>query len=62
MLDVSFNCTGSMFCTASSDATARLYHTQTAQCTAVFQGHEGEISKVVFNPPGAVSIARFLFC
>ncbi len=32
--------------------TARLYQTLTAQCTAVFQGHEGEISKVVFNPPG----------
>lgn len=62
VLDVCFNCTGSMFCTASSDATARLYHTQTAHCTAVFQGHEGEISKVVFNPPGTARNMRGAVC
>ena len=38
--------------TASADGTARVYNTQTGACQAILIGHEGEISKVCFNPQG----------
>lgn len=31
---------------------ARIYNVFTGACTAILQGHEGEISKVSFNPQG----------
>ena len=35
---------------ASADGSARLYHTLTGVCQHTLVGHEGEISKVAFNP------------
>jgi dynein assembly factor with WDR repeat domains 1 len=37
---------------ASADSTACLYNTMTSKCLSRFEGHEGEISKVSFNPQG----------
>jgi WD40 repeat protein len=34
----------------SADGTARVYNTLTGVCTHTMIGHEGEISKVAFNP------------
>ena len=31
----------------------RVYNTSTFECTHVLEGHEGEISKAVFNPQGS---------
>ena len=31
---------------------ARVYNVFTGSCTQVLEGHEGEISKVCFNPQG----------
>ena len=30
----------------------RVYNVSTFECTTVLEGHEGEISKAVFNPQG----------
>ena len=38
--------------TGSSDKTCRVYNVATFACTGVLEGHEGEISKVIFNPQG----------
>jgi dynein assembly factor with WDR repeat domains 1 len=38
--------------TASADGTSRVYNTMTGACQAILIGHEGEISKVTFNPQG----------
>ena len=51
-MDVGFNSTGSKLVTASADGTSRVYNTQTGACQAILIGHEGEISKVCFNPQG----------
>jgi dynein assembly factor with WDR repeat domains 1 len=32
--------------------TMRVYNISNFTCTAVLEGHEGEISKAVFNPQG----------
>ena len=45
-----FDATGKRFVSASADATARIYNTMTGQCLHTLSGHEGEISKVSFNP------------
>lgn len=37
-------------CRCSADGTARVYNTLTGVCTHTLIGHEGEISKVSFNP------------
>lgn len=50
MLDVAFNSTGTKLATASADGNARIYNVFTGACTAILIGHEGEISKVTFNP------------
>lgn len=34
----------------SADGTARLYNSMTGVCSHTLVGHEGEISKVAFNP------------
>jgi len=67
VLDLSFNSTGTKLVTASADSTARVYNVHTSACTAILtgsieypisdmliilSGHEGEISKVSFNPQG----------
>mgnify|MGYP001977791068 CR=1 FL=1 len=38
--------------TASADGTARVYNTISGACQSILIGHEGEISKVCFNPQG----------
>lgn len=38
--------------TASVDMTMRVYNVTTFECTHVLEGHEGEVSKAVFNPQG----------
>lgn len=50
MLDISFNSTGTRLVTASADCTARVYNVHTGACIGILNGHEGEISKVSFNP------------
>jgi len=50
VLDVAFNATGTRLVTASADGTARVYNVNTAACIGILTGHEGEISKVSFNP------------
>ena len=37
---------------SSADGTSRVYNTQIGACQAILIGHEGEISKVCFNPQG----------
>jgi len=37
-------------CLRSADGTARLYNTNTGVCLHTLIGHEGEISKVAYNP------------
>lgn len=37
---------------ASADGTARVYSTRTGACLSTYVGHDGEISKVSFNPQG----------
>lgn len=44
---------GSKLVTASADSTSRVYNTMTGACHAILSGHEGEISKVAFNPQGS---------
>jgi WD40 repeat protein len=39
--------------TASADGNSRVYNTMTGACHAILTGHEGEISKVAFNPQGS---------
>lgn len=34
------------------DKTIRVYDVSSFQCTGVLEGHEGEVSKAVFNPQG----------
>ena len=38
--------------TASVDMSMRVYNVANFTCTNVLEGHEGEISKAVFNPQG----------
>ena len=38
--------------TASVDNTMRLYNVSNFECLGVLEGHDGEISKAVFNPQG----------
>jgi dynein assembly factor with WDR repeat domains 1 len=45
--------TGSKLVTASADGNSRVYNTMTGACHAILTGHEGEISKVTFNPQGS---------
>jgi dynein assembly factor with WDR repeat domains 1 len=44
---------GSKLVTASADGNSRVYNTMTGACHAILTGHEGEISKVAFNPQGS---------
>jgi len=44
--------TCSQIVTASADGTARLYNAYNGNCSSILIGHEGEISKVTFNPQG----------
>lgn len=39
--------------TASADGNGRVYNVFTGACTAILLGHEGEISKICFNPQGS---------
>lgn len=50
VLDVAFNSTGTRLVTASADSTARVYNVNNGVCLAVLSGHEGEISKALYNP------------
>jgi len=50
VLDISFNSTGTRLVTASADSTARVYNVHTGACIGILTGHDGEISKVSFNP------------
>jgi len=50
VLDISFNSTGTRLVTSSADSTARVYNVNTGACIGILTGHEGEISKVGFNP------------
>jgi len=50
VLDICFNSTGTRLATASADSTARVYNVHTSACIGILTGHEGEISKVQFNP------------
>lgn len=38
--------------TASADGTGKVYNVHTGECIAELLGHQGEISKVSFNPSG----------
>jgi dynein assembly factor with WDR repeat domains 1 len=38
--------------TCSADGTARVYSSLTGECNHVLMGHDGEVSKVGFNPQG----------
>jgi dynein assembly factor with WDR repeat domains 1 len=51
-LDFNFNAIGTSLVTASVDMTMRVYNVSTFACTSVLEGHEGEVSKAVFNPQG----------
>ena len=50
VLDLTFNATGTRLVTASADGTGRVYNVNTGACIGILTGHEGEISKVAFNP------------
>lgn len=50
VLDIAFNSTGTRLVTASADSTARVYNVHNGACMSLLTGHEGEISKVSFNP------------
>lgn len=41
-----------MFTTCSSDRTAKLYSTNTSALLHSFEGHDGEVTRVLFNPQG----------
>jgi hypothetical protein len=58
VLDVCFDATGKRFVSASADATARIYNTMTGQCLHTLSGHEGEISKVSFNPQVGLRLSK----
>jgi WD40 repeat protein len=49
VLHVAFNSTGSMFASASSDGTARVYEVEGCGATSknLLEGHSGEVSKVL---------------
>ena len=49
---MAFDSSGGKFVSASADGTARVYNTMTGVCLHTLIGHEGEISKVSFNPQG----------
>lgn len=53
MLFLIHNALGSKLVTASADGNSRVYNTMTGACHAILSGHEGEISKVAFNPQGS---------
>ena len=46
VLDVTFNLSGQLVCTASADGKAFVYDSTTWQVMSTLAGHEGEISKV----------------
>ena len=52
MLDACFDASGRRVAAASADATARVYDASSGELAHVLEGHEGEISKVAFNPGG----------
>lgn len=41
-----------MFTTCSADGTANLYSTNTSALLHSLQGHQGEVTRVLFNPQG----------
>jgi len=43
-------CAASILATGSSDCTARIWNSETGQCTATLMGHAGRITAVVFLP------------
>ena len=48
MLDVAFDYTGQRLLTASADGTARCYNSTTHSLLSKMEGHQGEISKVIW--------------
>lgn len=50
--DLDFNKRGNMFVTCSSDSTANVYSTNTSVLLNRLQGHEGDVTRVLFNPQG----------
>jgi len=48
VLDVGFDFTGQYLLSASADGTGRIYNATTHQLISKLQGHDGEISKVIF--------------
>jgi len=50
VLDICFNSTGTKLTTASADGIARVYNVYTGECLTTLEGHNGEISRCLFNP------------
>ena len=49
-----FNSDGGLVLTASKDSTAKVWRTDTGECTMMFDGHKDYLWSAVFNPDGGV--------
>ncbi len=51
-MDVGFNCTGSLLCTASADGCVGIFSTLNWSLVVMLRGHKGEVVKAAFTMPG----------
>ena len=45
---------GGLILTAPVDGTAKVWRTDTGECTTTLQGHRGLVTSAVFNPDGGL--------
>lgn len=50
VLDIAFNCTGTLLSSVGADNEGRVYSVSEAKSISALVGHQNSVSKVTFNP------------